>query len=230
MDLDRMDVDTTTAAGSQRSTLSPRSSQKTMSQGGSQQDFGGVVIPQSASSFMGGPAGGFGGLSAGGSVQGGMPDVGLFDDDLGLLVGEDGALFDDMPVRQTTAVPSRGTRTDVSGVSSKARREGDEALQGQDQVFHILCMSWNCPMLMVRSSDCRTRMALCLFRMITCSALMRSLSHSPAMKTCSSNKRLQKKLQLLLCVVGHAQCRRPYRSIRPWSSATATLRAGTPII
>lgn len=138
MDLDRMDVDSGVGEGSHRSTLSPGGSQKTASQVGSQQGFGGLMIPQSASSFVGGPAGGFGGLSARGSVQDEMPDAGLFDDDLGLLVGDDGALFDDMPARQTTAVPSRGARTDVSGVSSKLRREGDKAQQAQDEVSRNL--------------------------------------------------------------------------------------------
>lgn len=140
MDLDRVDTDTMTMAGSQRSTLSPGSSQKTGSQAGSQLAFDGLIIPQSASSFVGGPAGGFGGLSARGSVQGGMPDVGLLEDDLGLLVGDDGALFDDLPTRQAMAVPSRGARTDVSGVSSRVRQDR-EAEQGQGEVCDVLCTS-----------------------------------------------------------------------------------------
>ena len=129
MDLDRLDFDTTAVEGSQRSTLSPHSSQQVgVVATGSQQDIGGLIIPQSASSFMGGLIGGFGAHSAEGSARRELEGV-LLDDDLGLMVGDNGALFDDLPVRQPTVVPSGDERTQVSGISSKARRDG-EGIQG----------------------------------------------------------------------------------------------------
>lgn len=139
MEMKRMDFETTTAEDSQRSTLSPHSSQQVASRVGSQQDIGGLAVPQSASSFVGGPAGGFGGLSVHGSAQGGNEDVMLFDDDLGLIVGDDGALMEDLALRQGTAVPSRGARTEVSGVSSKLRRDETVGPQGHEAV--CLCLS-----------------------------------------------------------------------------------------
>lgn len=138
MELERVDFETTVAEGSQRSTLSPHSSQQVASRVGPQQDIGGLVIPQSASSFVGGPAGGFGGLSVHGSAQGGNENVMLFDDDLGLIVGDDGALMEDLPVHQGTAVPSRGARTEVSGASSKLRRDETASLRGSEAVCLLL--------------------------------------------------------------------------------------------
>lgn len=132
MDIDQLDFDTMDTEISQRSTLSPRSSQQVGSQIDLQQDVGGLIIPQSASSFIGGPVGGFGGgLSIRGSAGRGMDGGVLLDDDLGLMVGDDGALLDELPVRQPTATPSRGERTDVSGVSPKARSQqgGDQGAQ-----------------------------------------------------------------------------------------------------
>lgn len=134
MGVDRMDLDATAAEESQRSTLSPRSSQKTASRGGSQQDIGGLIIPQSASSFMGGPVSGFGGLSGRGSVRPGMDEGGLLDDDLGLMIGDDGALLDDLPDRHSSALPSRGGRPDMSAISSRLGRERGPSEEAQEMV------------------------------------------------------------------------------------------------
>lgn len=132
MDLDQLDLDTTTAESSQRSTLSPHSSHQAGFGRGSQQDIGGLIIPQSASSFVGGPAGGFGGLSSHGSARRGMDEAVLLDDDLGLTVGDDGALLDMLPMRQSTALPLRGDGTDVSGARDRSV-QGDGA-QAPDMV------------------------------------------------------------------------------------------------
>lgn len=126
VDLDRLDWDMTTTDNSQRSTLSPHSSQHTGSAIGSQYEIGGLVIPQSASSLLGGPVGGLGGFSVrGDSGAGGRLDIGGLDDDLGLAIDDDGnLLFIDEPRRQPALPSVRGERIDGGSASSHFRREG----------------------------------------------------------------------------------------------------------
>ena len=128
VDIDRVDLDATTTEDSQRSTLSPGSLRRAGSLIDLPQDVGGLVIPQSASSFIGGPMSGFGGLSARGSGRHDVDEGVLLDDDLGLMVGEDGALCDELPTRQPTAVPTGSECTNFSMGSV-----GDRALQTQNQ-------------------------------------------------------------------------------------------------
>ena len=140
LDLDRLDFDMTTTEDSQRSTLSPHSSQLTGVGIGSQRDIGGLIIPASASSLIGGPVGGVGGFSVrGDSGAGARAGVGgLFDDDLGLAIDDDGNLrMDDAPPRQPRAPFPRGERTDFGSASSRVRREHDEAQLGRDIVSKL---------------------------------------------------------------------------------------------
>lgn len=126
VDLDRLDWDMTTTENSQRSTLSPHSSQQAGSAIGSQYEIGGLVIPQSASSLLGGPVGGIGGFSVReDSGAGGRLDIGGLDDDLGLAIDEDGnLLFIDEPRRQPALPSVRGERIDGGSASSYVRRDG----------------------------------------------------------------------------------------------------------
>lgn len=137
IDLDRLDFDMTTTEGSQRSTLSPHSSQLTGIGIGSQHDIGGLIIPPSASSLIGGPVGGVGDFSVrGDSGAGARLDVGSFyDDDLGLAIDDDGNLrMDDAPPRQPRAPFPRGETTGLGSGSSRVRREPDEGQLGRGLV------------------------------------------------------------------------------------------------
>lgn len=137
INLERMDFDMTTTEDSQRSTLSPHSSQLTGVGIGSQQDIGGIMIPPSASSLIGGPVGGFGSFGvrgdsgAGTRVDGG----GFLDDDIGLTIDGDGNLvMSDMPVRQPRAPGVRGERADYGSASSGVRRDHGQGQAGHDIV------------------------------------------------------------------------------------------------
>lgn len=217
-----MDIDATTAEESQRSILSPRSSQKTASRGGSQQDIGGLIIPQSASSFMGGSVGGLGGLSARGSVRPGMDEGGLLDDDLGLMVGDNGALFDDLPVRQSSALPSRGGRADMGAVSSKSWRERDPSQQAQEMVRLPTIRCHIASTLTARSSASRMTMASCLFKTTSRLDLMTNSLRARSMQTYNRNKRLSRGLRPHLSVVALVLLQRLSRSTSAWSWATVS--------
>jgi hypothetical protein len=78
--------------GSQGYTLSPHNSQPADAGIGTPEDVGGLIIPPSASSFLGGPVGGAGRISVrGDSGAGSRADrPGFLDDDLGLIIDEEG--------------------------------------------------------------------------------------------------------------------------------------------
>lgn len=136
LDLDRLDFDMTTTEDSQRSTLSPHNSQQTEIGIGSQHDIGGLIIPQSASSLLGGPVGGIGGFSIRrDSGAGARVDIGGLDDDLGLAIDDDGNLrIVDEPVRQSGLPSVRGERIEFGSASSRVRREHEEGQLGRDIV------------------------------------------------------------------------------------------------
>jgi len=137
LDLDQMELDPTLAVDSQRSTLSPHSSQITIEP---QQHYGGLVIPaQSESSLIGGPVGGFGGYSSvrGDSAAGTRFDAGqlLDEDELGITVMPDGTMrMSDAPVRQPGGPSIRGERTTLGSASSRVRREHEGGQLGDDIV------------------------------------------------------------------------------------------------
>ena len=234
MEMERMDFETTMAEGSQRSTLSPHSSQQVASRVGSQQEIGGLVTPQSASSFVGGPAGGFGGLSVHGSAQGGNEDVMLFDDDLGLIVGDDGALMEDLPLRQGSAVPSRGARTEVSGVSSKLRRDETAGPQGNEAVSLYLSRYYSERILIVHSSASQTMTDSCPFKTMMCLAsnlkpIRRDCHPRPSQMHNNSSKRLLRRRPQLRSVAAIARDKKPFLWTRPWSFTTVNSHAGIQI-
>lgn len=90
VDLDRLDFNATSGEESQR-TLSPHDSQISLSQ----HYAGDLIIPPSASSFLGGPVGGFGGLSVRGDSGAGrrFEPAGFLDDDLGISIEPDGTML-----------------------------------------------------------------------------------------------------------------------------------------
>lgn len=106
---------------SQRSTLSPLTSQARSFASSSQADLGGLVIPGSASSMIsGGGAGSMGGLrgfsARGDSSAGTRGNIGGLDDDLGLAIEEDGTLRMADELRHET--PSVVLRDRNAGVGS----------------------------------------------------------------------------------------------------------------
>ncbi|KAK3706655.1 R8 protein [Vermiconidia calcicola] len=124
MDLDRLDFDMATTDDSHRSTLSPHSSQLTGVGIGSQHDIGGLIIPPSASSFIGGPVGGMAGLSVRGDSGAGARagQGGFLDDDLGLEIDFDGNLrMSDAAPRQLRVPSARTERVDLGSAGGSAR-------------------------------------------------------------------------------------------------------------
>ena len=125
LDMGNLKLDLAPFDETQRSTLSPHNSQSTRVSIGSQHEIGGLVIPQSASSFLAGPAGDAGGFNfRGGSSAGGRADVRGLDDDLGFMVDDDGNLvISDEPMRQPALPSVRGARTELGSTGSGARQE-----------------------------------------------------------------------------------------------------------
>lgn len=133
---------------SQRSSIfSPRNSQRDGSIIGSQQSVGGLLIPPSTSSLLGGPVGGAGGFSIRGDSGAGTrigsgyfqqnEPEGLLDDDLGLTVDADGNVhMEDRPIRQPRGPSTRVDRTDAGSepASARVRREHDEGQGAEDMV------------------------------------------------------------------------------------------------
>lgn len=141
MDIDQLDRDGTGTEDSQRSAFSLDSAQRAGSLIDLPQDVGSLVIPQSVSSFIGGPLDGFGGLTARGSARREVDEGVLLDDDLGLVVGADGALLDEMPTRQPTAIPVSGERTDMSFASMTDGMPQPEGQQAGDFVRSMSVLS-----------------------------------------------------------------------------------------
>ncbi|KAK5175133.1 R8 protein [Saxophila tyrrhenica] len=139
MDLEQFDLDLTAMEDSQRSTLSPHASQRTHAGIDLQDDFGGLIIPGSVSSLVGGPVGGLrglGSLSVRDPSSAGRRDGarGFLDDDLGLEIDQDGnLLMSDGPVRQVQG-PRVGSERLVGSASSRVRQEGGDGQQGEDNI------------------------------------------------------------------------------------------------
>lgn len=140
LDLDRMDLAITTSGGSQGSTLSPHNSQMPGVGIASPEDIGGLIIPGSASSFVGGPVAGIDGYRVQVNVEPGtrVEREGFLDDDLGLMIDDDGNLqMTDAPVRRPSATFPRGDASNMGAASSRAAA-GDVGDQQQDIVsLHI---------------------------------------------------------------------------------------------
>lgn len=141
IDLDQLNLDVTIAAAedSQRSTLSPHSSQFTIN--GSQQiSLPGLNIPGRSSSLMGGPVGGYAGsFGVRGDSGAGMrvrDDDIFLDDGAGISVGPDGTMiFGDVPgsVRQPAGPSERGERIGLGSGYGERMSE-----QAQDIVSNSL--------------------------------------------------------------------------------------------
>ncbi|KAK6432449.1 R8 protein [Oleoguttula sp. CCFEE 5521] len=128
------------------STLSPRSSQLTTAPF---EDTGGILIPpQSASSFAGGPVGGGGAFSvlgdsgAGSRIASGAfqhEPEGLLEDDLGVVIDEEGnvTMVEDLPARQSMAPVGCVDRTSVlsEGGSVGLRPQQRTPVQGEGQLW-----------------------------------------------------------------------------------------------
>ncbi|OQN96453.1 hypothetical protein B0A48_17509 [Cryoendolithus antarcticus] len=126
---------------SQRSTLSPRSSQLTAPFA----DIGGILIPQSDSSFAGGPVGGgrafsvLGDSGAGSRTGSGAPHEpeGLLEDDLGMVIDEEGnvTMVEDMPAQQSEAPVRSVERISALSVggSGGTRPQQSTPAQGEGQ-------------------------------------------------------------------------------------------------
>ena len=130
VELDRMDF----AMGlddTQRSVLSPCASQHTQDEErDSQQEIGGLIIPPSASSMFVGQTGGFGTFSnVSGGVAPGDQEAVLFDDDLGLVIDDDGgAVFGETPIRDPVTANDRREPPPMGAASSRVPRQiaGDQ--------------------------------------------------------------------------------------------------------
>lgn len=135
LDLDMMDIDAMAMGASQGSTLSPHNSQLAGVGIGSPEDVGGLIIPPSASSSLGSSVGGGQrGFSVRGDSGAGsrMGHPGLLDDDLGLVIDDDGNLrMTDAPPRQPLAPFARGPATSVGG---RDAGPGSVGQVGQDEV------------------------------------------------------------------------------------------------
>lgn len=132
LDLGRLDFDTPTAGESQRETLTPYGSQHTPDW---QQHSGGLILPQSVSSIVGGPVGGFGSFGRRGDsgVGSRYEHAALLDDDLGLSFDPEGDVaMVAGPVRQPAGPAIRGERTDPGSVSSIVRREHQRGVLGNE--------------------------------------------------------------------------------------------------
>nr|OQO28495.1 hypothetical protein B0A51_03307 [Rachicladosporium sp. CCFEE 5018] len=150
LDLLSLDFDAQMAGmgDSQRSTLSPRSSQLAAPFA----DIGGILIPQSASSFAGGPVGGgrafsvLGDSGAGSRIGSGAfqqrqhEPEGLLEDDLGMIIDEEGnvTMVEDMPARQSKAPMEHLNRTSVLSEGQRSvgiRPQQSTPAQGDGQLW-----------------------------------------------------------------------------------------------
>ena len=142
-DPEAMNLDITTAGGSQGSTFTPHKAQLAGVGIGSPDDIGGIIIPPDDSSFIGGPVGGMGGFSLRGD-SGACSRIerqAFLDDDLGLAIDEDGNLqMTDAPPRQTRAPLVRGEPTSVGRVTSGFGLEFGGGQQEQD----FVSIRWYC--------------------------------------------------------------------------------------
>ncbi|GAB7359986.1 hypothetical protein MBLNU230_g7510t1 [Neophaeotheca triangularis] len=149
MDLDMLDLDLTTAGDSQRTTLSPHGSQ--MTDMGSQQSIGGLIIPPSASSFGGGD---FRGLSLGAESGVGsrlgratQEPAPLYEDDLGLAIDDDGDVaMRDQTTRHYAAPSARGTVYGSDAAGSAIRQpqaDDDNYMPIQDDDYEVAALPQN---------------------------------------------------------------------------------------
>ncbi|KAK6442416.1 R8 protein [Oleoguttula sp. CCFEE 5521] len=141
------DAQMTGMENSQRSasTMSPGNSQLTAPLA----DVGGILIPQSASSFAGGPVGGGrafsvpGDSGAGSRIGNGAfqhEPEGLLEDDLGMVIDEEGnvTMVEDLPARQSVAPMGRLDRTSVLSEghgSAGIRPQQSTPAQGDGQLW-----------------------------------------------------------------------------------------------
>ena len=146
LDLANMDLDLSTIGASQGSTLSPHNSQLAGIGIGSPEDVGGLIIPPSASSFIGGPVGGLddfdirGDSGAGSRIERG----GFLDDDLGLVIDEEGNMvMTDAPPQQPRAPLVSGEATGFGRASSTGGLEGGSNFQEQQTVSMCSLMQLN---------------------------------------------------------------------------------------
>ena len=137
-----MDLDVAGLGWSQGSTFSPHNSQLASAGIGSPEDVGGLIIPPSASSFLGGPVGGVGRIGMrGDSGAGSRTDrPGFLDDDLGLIIdGEGNMQMTDVAPRQPGAPSVRGESTGYGGGGSRVDLGSGGAQNRQDMV----CLSFD---------------------------------------------------------------------------------------
>lgn len=128
--MDLLNMDMAAVGDSQRTALSPFNSQLPASSGSSLQDIGGINIPQSASSLMGGPVRGSGGFSArGGSAAGTRVEIRGLDEDLGMVIDDDGNLLilDEAPPPQS-GMPSAGGHATGAEVLHSGQRNSAQPI------------------------------------------------------------------------------------------------------
>ena len=141
LDLDAVDFDMGAFGGSQGSALSPHNSQLPDAGIGSPEDVGGLIVPPSASSF-GGTVGGAGKISVRGDSGAGSraKRPGFLDDDLGLIIDEEGNVqMIDMAPRQPGGPSVIGESTGYGGGGSRIGLASGGAQDGQEMV----CFSFN---------------------------------------------------------------------------------------
>jgi hypothetical protein len=121
MDLEQMDLDLTVNEESQYSSLSPHNSQLTNGGIALRHEIGGLIIPQSTSSFIGGPVGGFDDISVRGDTGAGRPRAGrtTLNEDIGVEIDDDGNLImNDAPSRPPPGQSTTNDRLGRASVSS----------------------------------------------------------------------------------------------------------------
>ena len=133
-----MNYDMGALGGSQGYTLSPYNSQPADAGVGTPEDVGGLIIPPSASSFLGGPVGGAGRISvrgdSGAGSRAGRP--GFLDDDLGLVIDEEGNVqMTDAPPRETGGSNVRRESTGFGVGGSRIGIASGGIQDGQEMVF-----------------------------------------------------------------------------------------------
>lgn len=139
-DFDRMDAAFGLLEEAQHSVLSPHHSQRTSVGTASIHDIGGLVIPPSASSYGTGPLGGPNGFSSHGDSNAGLrTHIGGLDDDLGLVIDEDGNIqILDGEVHHTPVPLQRDARTRMGSPSSGMRGQDGLGQIGDDYVSLLL--------------------------------------------------------------------------------------------
>lgn len=126
MPIDLNDLTLSPGNDDMQSYLSPYGSSQTIA---SEHSIGGLRLPSSNNSFIGGPGGGFDMLSpfeqSGSRPRHERPQ--LLEDNLGLMIGpDDDFVMEDAPFQQPVAPSDHAARTDVGNVADAAKVQSDQ--------------------------------------------------------------------------------------------------------